>query len=121
MSRVDDWTWAATTTDPRALQSSSGSSRRATTWSDPASFTIDVDLTDGKTHVVSLYMVDWNANGRSQRIELIDSATGRTLDSRDVSNFVGGTYLSWNVAGKVQFRITRTGGPNAVVSGIFFD
>jgi hypothetical protein len=29
--------------------------------------------------------------------------------------------MSWNVKGHVQFRITRTGGMNAVVSGLFFD
>jgi hypothetical protein len=29
--------------------------------------------------------------------------------------------LSWNITGSVTFTVTNTAGPNAVVSGVFFD
>ena len=81
---------------------------------------MDVNLTDGQTHRVSLYFLDWDRGGRAERVDVIDPATGAVLDSRAVSAFSGGTYLSWDVSGHVAFRITRTAGPNAVLSGIFF-
>jgi hypothetical protein len=34
---------------------------------------------------------------------------------------VNGTYLIWNISGGVKVTVTSTAGPNAVVSGIFFD
>jgi hypothetical protein len=66
-------------------------------------------------------MVDWDSNGRSQRIEVLDAATGAVLDTRMVSGFNSGVWLSWDLTGSVQFRFTRLGGYNAVLSGVFFD
>src|SRR5207237_361825 len=58
---------------------------------------------------------------RSERIDVLDAGTGTVLDSKTLSNFSGGQYLVWNVAGHVQFRITNlVGGSNAVISGLFF-
>ena len=58
--------------------------------------------------------------GRAERVDVIDPATGAGLDSRTVTSFSGGTYLSWDVSGHVAFRVTSTAGPNAVLSGLFF-
>jgi hypothetical protein len=69
---------------------------------------------------VALYMVDWDSFSRAQRIEVLDAATGRVLDTRTVTGFNGGQYWMWQVAGQVRFRITRTGQKNAVINGIFF-
>ncbi|MDG3003703.1 NPCBM/NEW2 domain-containing protein [Paludisphaera mucosa] len=115
------YTWAATTTDPRALETADGARRQASTWYSASAFTIDVNLTDGRPHRVSLYAVDWDGSARAQRIEVVDAATGQVLDTRDVASFNGGVYLTWNVSGHVLFRVTRTAGVNAVVSGVFFD
>ncbi len=58
------YTFAASTTDPRALQVSSGSSSRtATVYYSATSFNINVNLTDGNTHRIALYLVDWNSAG----------------------------------------------------------
>jgi hypothetical protein len=32
-----------------------------------------------------------------------------------------GIYLIWNITGHVKINITLTGGPNAVISGAFFN
>jgi glucose/arabinose dehydrogenase len=115
------FTWEASTADPRGLQKASTSGRLAATWYATTAFTIDVDLTDGLSHQVALYCVDWDSTARVQVIEVLDAATGALLDSRTLSAFSTGQYLVWNIRGHVQFRVTRLGGHNAVVSGIFFD
>lgn len=83
--------------------------------------TVDLNFTDGQTHRVSLYAVDLQRLGRAQRIDVVDVATGALLSSREMSDFKNGKYLSWNLSGHVQIHVTRTAGPTAAVSGIFFD
>jgi len=118
---ASNWTWASSTTDPRALQTSSGaSSRLAACDFSGTSFTLDVNLTDGQTHQVALYMLDWDTTGRAQTVQVNDASTGALLDSHSVSGFNGGQWLVWNVSGHVKITITCTGGMNAVVSGIMF-
>ncbi|WP_337177804.1 hypothetical protein, partial [Paludisphaera sp.] len=60
-------------------------------------------------------------SNRVQLVELVDPATGEVLDSRSVSSFKDGVYLSWEVSGKVQFRVSAAGGLSALVSGLFID
>ena len=115
------WTWAASTTDLRALQQSPGStSRLAAAWASPTSLTFDVNLTDGNAHRVALYLVDWDSTLRSETVTMTDAATGSVLDSRAVSAFHGGEYLVWTATGHFKITIARTGGANAVASGILF-
>jgi hypothetical protein len=122
ISGAASWTWAAATADPRAPQDPIDAGRRASCWYSGASFTYDLELTDGATHRVGLYAVDWDQdNSRAQRVEVIDAATSTVLDARDLANFTGGQYLAWDLRGHVQIRITHLGGANAVVGGLFFD
>lgn len=119
-------TWAATTTDVRGLQkSASGSTDRiASTWYSGTEFTIDLNLTDGQTHQVALYCLDWDYNNvRAQRVDVLDAATNALLDSRNMSAYKGGQYVVWNLRGHVKLKMAYTGpaGLNATVSGLFFD
>src|SRR5205085_7746948 len=94
----------------------------ASTWYSSSSFTIDTIFSDGLPHVVTLYAMDWDRLGRIETIDVLDNATNAVLDTRSVSAFSGGSYLTWQVTGHVVFRITnRNPGANAVVSGLFFD
>ncbi len=111
-------TWAASTADLRALQKSAASDRIASTWASWSSFTIDVNLTDSRSHQVALYCLDWDHINRSQLIEVLDASSGTILDSQIISSFTNGQYLVWNLTGHVTFRITTLTG-NAVVSGVF--
>ena len=43
------------------------------------------------------------------------------LSTEKVSGFSGGAYLNWTISGNVLITITKLGGPNAVLSGLFFD
>jgi hypothetical protein len=113
------YTWAASTTDPRALQRPGGTTGSfAPTWFGNT-FTADLNLTDGLQHRVALYFLDWDSTRRSERVEVLDAGTGTVLDSQTVSGFNGGKYLVWNLQGHVQFRITALQGDNAVLSGLF--
>jgi hypothetical protein len=114
------WTWAASTSDPRALeQPGSATARVAAAWYG-SSFSVNVNLTDGGQHRVALYLVDWDADGRSERVDVLDAASGTVLSSQTVSGFQGGQYLVYNVSGHVAFRFTALAGANAVLSGLFF-
>lgn len=120
-----NYTWAASTPDARALQTAPGSSSRiASCYYAPggvgASFSYDVNLTDGKTHQVGLYLLDWDAVGRVESVQITDASTGAVLSTQSVSNFSSGTYLVWNLSGHVKITVTCTGGMNAVASGLFF-
>jgi len=114
------YTWAGSTTDVRALQKSSASDRIAATWFSGGSFTIDINLTDGSTHQVAVYCLDWDYQSRSQTITVVDAVSGAVMDSRSISGFGNGAYLVWNIKGHVRLQVTRTAGPNAVLSGVFF-
>ena len=61
-SGEQSYTWAASTTDPAALQTADGTSRIAACWYSDTSFTVDVNLTDGQTHDLELYFLDWDGN-----------------------------------------------------------
>jgi hypothetical protein len=118
-----NYTWAGSTSDVRGLQKPENlADRLAACWYSGSSFTVDVNLTDGKTHAVALYALDWDSYGpRSERIDVLDAGTGTVLNSQTVSSFVGGQYLVWNVSGHVQFQVTNlVSGRNAVISGLFF-
>jgi hypothetical protein len=116
-----DYTWAASTSDPRALQKPSLSDRLAATWYAANSFTVDINLSGSQTRQVALYLLDWDhyLGGRSERLDVLDASTGQVLDTRTVSSFGNGQYLTWTLGGHVQIRITNLVG-NAVLSGIFF-
>jgi hypothetical protein len=114
------WLGATSTTDVRApLKLSSPTDRVAGCWYSSGAFTIDLNFTDGQTHQVALYALDINNYGRSETIDILD-AKGAVLDTHQVSSFVGGQYLVWNLGGHVIVRVTNTNSINAVMSGLFF-
>lgn len=105
-----------------ALETGTGGQniRIASTWYNTASFSFDLNLTDGKPHSVALYALDWDNQGRAESVAIQDANSGTTLDTESVSNFTNGTYLVWTITGHVTVVVTNTAGPNAVISGIFF-
>lgn len=115
-------TWAASTTDTRALQKDLAADRIAARWESSGSsfFTIDLNITDGQSHQVALYSLDWDGTNRSQRVDIMDWASGALLDSQSISQFNGGKYLVWNVKGHVRITVNKTGAKTAVVSGLYF-
>jgi hypothetical protein len=120
----------------RALQAPGQSYRIAECWYNSQTFTLDINLPGGPQQV-ALYALDWDNEGRSETITVLDASNPSTvLDSRSIpnntpgtptytnttsANFTGGTYLVWNISGHVIINITANKYPNGVLSGVFFD
>jgi hypothetical protein len=117
----DTYTWADPTSDMRALQKAASTDRIASVWYAADTFNVDFNFTDANTHRVSVYVMDWDNTGRAEHVDVIDPSSNAVLNSADVANFGNGAYLTWDVAGAVRLRFTRTAGNNAIVEGVFFD
>jgi hypothetical protein len=115
------YTWSPSSTDIRSLlKGASSTDRIASTFYSSSSFTFDVNLTDGQSHVIALYCLDLDTTTRNQQISILDPATLAVLDSRNIVNFHNGVYAVWNISGHVLIQVAKISGINAVVSGLFF-
>ncbi len=114
------YTWAANTSDVRALETGSGvsGSRTAATWFG-SSFTFDVTLNGPEKF--ELYALDWDSGGRVETVTIADATTNAVLDTRTISSFSQGVYLAWNIAGHVKITVTVNSGANAVIAAAFFN
>jgi hypothetical protein len=115
------WTWAPSTTEPRAVQTSSGSSTRIASTYYSGGFTVDVNLTDGNAHKISLYLCDYDRANRAETVSILDATSKAVLSTQSFSSFAGGVYGMWNIKGHVQIQVTRNAGINALVNALFFD
>jgi hypothetical protein len=121
-----NWTWTSSGTEARDLQvtwSSPVDIRQASCWYTYQAPTYDVDLnfTDGLFHAFEIYVLDYDYQGRSETVQVVDAVTGVVLDTQQIANFSQGLYYKWTLSGHVKINVTVTGGPNAVIGGIFFN
>lgn len=121
-SNIQSYEWNGDTTEARVLQYPGGGSQRiaACYYSNSPSLSFNLDLTDGKTHRVALYFLDYDYQSRAETVQISNAVSGTVLDTESVSNFSQGKYLVWNLSGDLTFTISKTGGLNEVVSGILF-
>ncbi len=84
------YTWTTSTTDVRALQNAANTGRIAAAWYSSTSMSFNLNLNDGQSHEVSLYAVDWDNNGRSEEVQIIDPTTGKVLDTEAIGHFQNG-------------------------------
>ena len=111
----------ASTTDPRGLEEPLYAGALAAAWTAPSQFSFNVDLTDGQTHDLELYAVDWSGSGPSEEIEITNTLTGAVLATQTISNFGPGIYVDFLVSGNVTVSVIGQNGMSPVVSGLFFD
>jgi hypothetical protein len=111
------YTWAAHTTDARALEGLNGSTRTASTYYDPSQLQIQMHFSSAYAGNLQLYAVDWDSTTRRETI----AAGGQTATLS--GSFSQGAWISFpiNVAAgtTLPITVTRTAGANAVLSGIF--
>ena len=115
------WVWQSSDPDPASLERSGSTTRIAACWYAPASFDIAITLSGTTPRKFSIYALDWDGANRIQRLDILDGANGNILDTQTISNYFNGVYLSWELTKSVTLRVTRISGPNAVLSGLFFD
>src|SRR4029077_13652302 len=79
VANKSDYTWAASTTDPRALRRPNSTNRVAATWYSAAPFTITVASSDSQAHQIALYLLDWDNASRAETIQVLASPTQAVL------------------------------------------
>ncbi len=112
------YTWSSSTSNTSALQNPANptGSRVAACWystNNTPSFSINVNITDGQTHDLELYFLDYTNAGRAETVQISDATTGTVLDTETVSSFSKGVYLQWKVSGDIVITLTKTAGPSA--------
>jgi hypothetical protein len=116
-------TWAKSTTDTRALSVPGAPTlRRASCWHGADNVAFSVVAPDEKPYRLSVYLLDFDRNGRSMHVSVRDELA-QTLDRRSVSTTetAQGVYLSWTVTGPVNLVLDKEAGHNVVASGVFVD
>ena len=104
------YTWAANTNALPALEiPPSGTSRIAAAWYASTSFTVDVNLTDGQSHNIELYLLDYNTTAAASRSSSPMPTPMPSWILETVSSFHTGVYLSWTISGNVLITITNNG------------
>jgi alpha-L-rhamnosidase len=84
--------------------------------------TVDIRAKDTALHQLAIYFLDWDRTGRRSAIEIFDGKTFNLLAPvQQIKTYDNGKYLVFNYAGSIRLRINQVRGPNAALSGIFFD
>jgi hypothetical protein len=117
------YTWPTpANTVTQALEVPGGASRIAAVWYSSTSFTVDVNVNNGQSYNLELYVLDYNGgNARSEQIQFSNATTGAVLSTQTVSSFSNGAYMNYAISGNVLITITKEAGSNAVLSGLFLD
>lgn len=116
------WEWAKSTSQARALvRSEDTRSRIAACWYTSTTMAFDVNITDGHTYQLALYVLDFNEpDRRVETVSVVDPSSSHVLDTRQLRTFSSGDYVVWQVSGHIRIQVTNNGSINAVISGLFF-
>jgi hypothetical protein len=122
LARGQMWTWQYSTPQLAALERpESATERIASCWYSSDFVQLNIQTTDRNSHRLAVYCLDYDRSGRQQTLELVNADTGAIIDSRVISNFGAGIWVIYSVSGNLIVRAQRVTGPNAVISGLFFD
>ena len=117
LSTGTPYVWAESTSDVRALVESKDGPRRASCWFAPVDLRVVVTPPDATPYHVTLYIVDFDRNGRALDVA-VGSARAVRVSKQETAS---GVYLMWRVEGPFNSRIRNVEGFNAVLSGVFVD
>ena len=119
------YSWAAPTTDVRALQSPDAVERRARTWFDSSEIRVRLTFTAAYTGTLNAYAVDWDSYGPRGENVSIDDGRGLRTASLAANSFVQGAWVHGSIVvpagGAVVVTVNKTTGGNGVLSGLFLD
>lgn len=96
--------------------------RNPSVFYDDSGLTYDINFTDGKSHQVALYLVNFENFERASDISIVRADNNAPLDSRSTSLLIGqGRFYVWNISGHVKLQIDKKGSssPNVTISGLF--
>ena len=113
--------WSGSTADMRALQSPDGATRRAETITFDSQVRIRLVFSTAYTGTLHVYVVDWDSLDRRESVTVDDGSGPRTASI--TTDFSQGAWVTVPIkvssGGTVGLVVDRTGGLNAVVSGVF--
>ena len=118
-------TWAASTTDVRALTNPAGTARQMRTWYDQTSIRLRLAFANPFNGTLHLYADDWDAyqGNRYERVTVDDGGGPRVAAL--ATSFVQGAWIhapiSVPAGGSVVITVDRTAGYSAVMAGLFLD
>jgi uncharacterized protein (TIGR03790 family) len=105
----------------RCLETADRLSRTWNSWQ-ANTFTIDINISDEKTHKISLYAYDSLHTGGILNFTIKAVNSNAILSSHELSSFLNGVYLIWQISGYVTIVVRGTTSPiPAIVNGLFFD
>ena len=113
--------WATSSSDVRALDTPDKSQRRAGIYHAAASIRVRLSFANGYNGTLHLYAVDWDNLNRRETVCVVGGGDTQTIAI--TTNFSQGAWLHFPVnvpaGGALTVTVTKTGGPNAVLSGLF--
>jgi hypothetical protein len=113
------YVWAGSTSDVRALQSQDQSTREATTYYDPNEVRVVLTFSSAFSGNLHLYAVDWDTTSRRETISVNGTQVANLSADFSQGAWVT-TPVSVSAGGTITITVDRTGGANAVLSGILW-
>ena len=113
--------WSSSSAAAQALQSPDASTRRAACFYDVSQLRMHLTFPAAYSGTLHLYAVDWDTTSRRETVS-VDDGSGPQIANLNTDLSQGAwVNVPINVAagGTVTIMVTRTGGVNAVLSGIF--
>jgi len=113
--------WSNGTTAVQALQSPDTTTRRAACLCDANQVRLHLTFSTAYSGTIHVYAVDWDPASRRESITVSDGSNPQTANIATDFSLGAWVNVPINVAagGTVTVSVTRTGGVNAVLSGIF--
>jgi hypothetical protein len=109
------------TTSLRALEAPDEMTRRAATLYDATQLRLRLDFVEAYVGDLHLYLLDWDTTARRATVTVLDGSGSRSYNA--TSPFSSGLWLHVPVeiapGQSLVVSINRTGGTNAVLSGLF--
>ena len=110
------WVWT-----PESLQHPQESAAQPTCWFADDGLSLRVVPPDAEPYRLTLYVLDYDRNGRAVEIVLSDEFASLSTEQVSAEETAGGIYLTWTASGTVNVELKKTAGYNTVLSGVFVD
>ena len=121
--------WAHDVSDERALATygrnegaGNEDARNATVYYDRCTVLVDIRLKQPHPFRLAAYAVDYDRQDRQEAVDIYNlPALTLAAPTQGVREYQEGKYVIFDCRDSVRLRFNTISGPNAVVSGIFFD
>jgi hypothetical protein len=107
--------------DGRALEHPKESGTHPTCWFADDRLSLRIAPPDAEPYRLTLYVLDFDRNGRALEIALSDEFVALSSEQVSVAETAGGVYLTWTASGTLNVELKKKAGFNAVLSGLFLD